>query len=287
MPLSILRKKSNPDEDEGSLLESLFARLHGEKVITGFFNRFIEHVLMKMHSRYFWGDRLLTIDKSAGFMDDPKFSAAYQAIRGSHIYDAYDSPHTVAWRLHTLAWAVRQALPLPGDFVECGVFKGDFAWVVMQMTDFTSQKRSFYLYDTFAGFSPKYSSSEDYEGNPGFLDFAHKAYSVDGLYESVRDRFAPMANVKVVRGVVPDVFAEAVPERIAFLHIDLNSPAAEVGALNVLFDRVVPGGVIVFDDYGWYQFRKQKIAEDAFMRERGYEIMELPTGQGLMIKRPQ
>ena len=45
------------------------------------------------------------------------------------------------------------------------------------------------------------------------------------------------------------------------------------------------GGVVVFDDYGWKLFEKQKIAEDDFMRGRGYEILELPTGQGLVTKR--
>jgi O-methyltransferase len=46
----------------------------------------------------------------------------------------------------------------------------------------------------------------------------------------------------------------------------------------------VPGGVIVFDDYGWWQYRTQKQAEDEFMRARGYDILELPTGQGLVVK---
>jgi hypothetical protein len=75
------------------------------------------------------------------------------------------------------------------------------------------------------------------------------------------------------------------PEQIGFLHIDLNSPRAEIAVLERLFDRVQPGGVVVFDDYGWKIFRKQKQAEDAFMRSRGYEILELPTGQGLVVKR--
>jgi hypothetical protein len=43
--------------------------------------------------------------------------------------------------------------------------------------------------------------------------------------------------------------------------------------------------VIIFDDYGWKVFRKQKVAEDQFMRARGYEVLELPTGQGLVVKR--
>ena len=98
-------------------------------------------------------------------------------------------------------------------------------------------------------------------------------------------KFRDVPNVRVIRGIVPDCLAQESPEKIAFLHIDLNSPAAEVAALEVLFDRVVPGGCVVFDDYGWHLFRKQKIAEDAFMAARGYRILELPTGQGLVIKR--
>jgi hypothetical protein len=42
----------------------------------------------------FWGDRLLSLDKAAGFLENPSFLRSYETIRGSHIYDAYDSPHT-------------------------------------------------------------------------------------------------------------------------------------------------------------------------------------------------
>jgi hypothetical protein len=55
--------------------------------------------------------------------------------------------------------------------------------------------------------------------------------------------------------------------------------------LERLFDRVLPGGIVVFDDYGWKMFHEQKQAEDDFMRRRGYEVLELPTGQGLVVKR--
>lgn len=266
-------------------LEKLSASLRDEKTIASFFTRFLSTVMPRNHQRVFWGDRMATFDKHAGFLSDPAFLKAYEAIRPSHLYDQYDSPYTVAWRLHTLVWAAKNALALDGDFVECGVFKGDFAWVVMQLTQFTEQKRNFYLYDTFAGFSEKYSSAADYPDNPGFFKVAQEAYTQAGLADEVRARFAPMHNVKVVEGVLPDSLAQDMPEKIAFLHIDINSAKAEIGVLEQLFDRVVPGGMIVFDDYGWYIFRQQKEAEDAFMATRGYHILELPTGQGLVVKR--
>jgi O-methyltransferase len=96
---------------------------------------------------------------------------------------------------------------------------------------------------------------------------------------------AAFANVNVVRGFLPAALDDAVPGKIGFLHIDLNSPRAEQAVLVRLFDQVLPGGVIVFDDYGWKMFHRQKAVEDEFMLRRGQQILELPTGQGLVVKR--
>jgi len=255
------------------------------EVAAGLFEKAITDTVLPYHHAYFWGDRLLSLDKSAGFLSDPSFAAAYQAIRGSHQYDEYSSPHTISWRLHTLVWAARSAMSIAGDFVECGVFKGDMAWFVSQLIDLKSRDKCFWLYDTFAGFSDKYSSPDDFPENRTFFDFANKHYKDPTIYPYVCNRFRDRADIKVIKGVVPDVLREAAPAQIAFAHIDLNSPAAEVGALEFLFPRLSSGGLVVFDDYGWKSSHRQKEAEDEFMRRHGYEVLELPTGQGLVIKR--
>ena len=236
------------------------------------------------HLSVSWGDRLLTLDKSADFKNEPDFARALAAIRGSHQYDQYNGPDGIAWRLNTLVWAGRCALRAGGEFVECGTFKGDMAWVVLETLGAERIPR-FWLCDSFDGFSPDYSSTEDYPDNPGFLKFANEYYQQKGLYEYVRSRFAPYANVSVVKGFLPESLDTSVLDDIGFLHVDLNSPRAEIAVLERLFDRVVPGGVIVFDDYGWKMFHRQKEAEDAFMVQRGYDILELPTGQGVIVKR--
>ena len=148
--------------------------------------------------------------------------------------------------------------------------------VICAYLDFATVSRRFWLYDTFAGIPEAYDSEK--HNSPGMAP--------PGLYESVVERFRPYPNVQVVRGVIPDVFASAAPERIAFLHIDLNSSKSEIAALDGLFDRVSPGGVIVFDDYGWAAYAAQQLAEEAWAAARGYRILELPTGQGLLIKGP-
>lgn len=249
------------------------------------FNHFVSGVLSRAHLSVFWGNLLLTLNKSAGFLEDEKFNLCLRKIEGSHQYDAYRAPQSIAWRLHTLVWAAASAAKLPGDFVECGVFKGDMSWVITELLDFAKLDKTFYLYDTFAGFAEKYSSPQDFPDAPNFYDYANLVYSDESIYPEVKKRFAHLSNVEVVKGIVPDVLAQISPEKIAFLHVDLNSPAAEKAALEALFDRVVSGGMIVFDDYGWFAARKQKDAIDAFMSPRGYHVLELPTGQGLVVKR--
>jgi O-methyltransferase len=70
--------------------------------------------------------------------------------------------------LNALCWAAKNALTIGGDFVECGVFKGDMAWVVLNVID-PERVPNYFLYDSFEGFSGEYSSPEDYPLNPGFL----------------------------------------------------------------------------------------------------------------------
>jgi predicted O-methyltransferase YrrM len=70
------------------------------------------------------------------------------------------------------------------------------------------------------------------------------------------------------------------------MHIDMNNYEGEIAALDVLFDRVVSGGIIILDDYEWSGiYREQKQKEDQWLDKRQYRIFPLPTGQGLIIKR--
>lgn len=88
----------------------------------------------------------------------------------------------------------------------------------------------------------------------------------------------------LLRGRVPDSLKIAAPEKIAFMHLDINNADAEIGALEALFDRMVPGAVMILDDYGWLYYREQKMAEDPWFAKKGYRVLELPTGQGMIIK---
>ena len=228
-------------------------------------------IISALYGRVFRADHLITIDRCMGFIEDEAFNTALGKTART------EQEQSLIWRLHTLGWAAKQCLSLPGDFVECGVYKGFCSHFLVEYTSFDSSGKTFFLYDTFSGIPESQRAGSPVDDG---------SYQEEGLYEATRDRFSPYTNVKVIRGVVPDILTEGAPERIAFLHLDMNAATPEIGALEVLFDRIVPGGMIVLDDYGWQTYRAQKDAEDPWFAKRGYQVLEIPTGQGLVVKRP-
>jgi hypothetical protein len=67
-----------------------------------------------------------------------------------------------------------------------------------------------------------------------------------------------MPEVRIHKGFLPEALKGRAPDRIAWLHIDLNAARPEVETLEVVFDRVVPSGIIVLDHYGWLALKAQK-----------------------------
>jgi O-methyltransferase len=266
------------------LLSSICATATTPKLAARVLDRVLRDIVRPHHHAMFWGDRLLTLDKAAEFREDPAFQSALKQADSSTGANQYESPEGISWRYHTLIWAARTCLHLPGDFVECGVFRGDMTWMITQTVDLEAAGKRFYLYDTFAGLDPKYSSEDDFSDSPAFFRFIDQEYRSPDIEAHVRRRFREKPYVLVTKGVVPDILHDVSPERIAFLHLDLNSPRAEQAALEFLFSRIAPGGIIIFDDYGWKQFQKQKENTDRAMAKLGHVILELPTGQGLVVK---
>jgi hypothetical protein len=221
-------------------------------------------------------DMLITLMKNASFFWEERFIESVKSIALD------DEERSIAWRLHTTTWAARHALNIEGDFVECGVYRGFTAGVICRFLDFTAvaPSKTFYLYDTFRGLPEETSTAAERGAHPQYQRNDDGA----ALVEFVRVRFAPYPNVRIVQGIVPHSFEQAAPERIAFLHIDMNSVQAEMGALERLFDRVTPGGLIILDDFGWTPQVDQAVAQTQFMRQRGHFVLELPTGQGMVVK---
>lgn len=212
------------------------------------------------------GDNLFSIGRNLSFLEDADF------IRSFGLNVKTDVERATIWRTSIILWGVRNALKLEGDLVECACYKGTTAKIICDTISFyQNPDKKYFLYDLF-------------EHNDTTL---HNEMTAHGstLEKQVRDKFKNYQNVIITQGRVPDVLAEVAPEKIAFMHLDLNHAESEIGALEVLFDRMVPGAILILDDYGWLDYRQQKQLEDPWFLARGYHVLELPTGQGMVIKR--
>ena len=73
-------------------------------------------------------------------------------------------------------------------------------------------------------------------------------------------------------------------EKVSFLSIDLNCLLPEKKSLEYFWDKLVSGGIIILDDYGFSGHENQKISHDEFAKEKNLIIYTSPTGQGILIK---
>jgi hypothetical protein len=208
----------------------------------------------------------------ADFLHDPRFQRAYAAGKATGSWGEGD----LRWRVYTVLWAAEQAWRLPGDFVECGVHHGGHARAILSYLDWAGSTRFFYLLDTFHGFPPEHRD---------LAAAVHRHDYLDDIWPAVHARFARDPQVKLVRGTVPATLTQVATDRVAFLSIDMNCAEPEVAALDHFWPRLVPGGVVVLDDYAFAEpYRRQKEAVDAWARPRGVPVLTLPTGQGLVLK---
>ena len=140
--------------------------------------------------------------------------------------------------------------------------------------------KRFYLLDTFAGFPMELLKPE--ERALGFEEALTGAYA--DTYENVKATFAAYPNVTIVRGRVPDTLTQVPSERIAYLCIDMNAAIPERAAIEYFWDKIVPGGMVVLDDFGYRNHDAQRLTMEEFARLRDVGIFSLPTGQALIVK---
>jgi hypothetical protein len=232
-------------------------------------------------TRHYDEDGLFTIHNEH-FRHDPAFKAAYQ--RGLEANNDVD-PH-FQWRLHVALWAASSALATPGDFVECGVNAGFMSSAIMGGLNFGNVAKRFYLLDTFTGpVLSQFSAEEIQRGRRKMAEDGIEAGAYETSVDRARANFDQWPNAVVVPGTVPDILPSLNIGSVAFLHIDMNCAYPERAALEYFWNRLSPGAFVLLDDYAYHGYETQAEAIDAVARSRGFSVLSLPTGQGLIVKR--
>jgi len=233
-----------------------------------------------LHNLAYRGSGISVYGKNAGFLDDPGFVRAHARARACMGRKASGIDDN-RWILHVALWAAGQAARLAGDFVECGVDTGMMSAAICEYLDFNAHDRDFWLFDTFAGIPDPQMTEAERAGIGGW----HNRHSYAECFDTARAHFAPWPRCRLIRGEVPASLKAFPPDRrVAYLSIDMNIVVPEMAALEFFWDRLVPGAIVLLDDYAWATHRAQQIAQDEFAAAHGAAILSLPTGQGLLIR---
>jgi hypothetical protein len=208
------------------------------------------------------------------FSANPDFENAYLEAVSSATSSGRD-PH-IRWRARTFEYFLRKSLP--GNCIEIGTAHGFlfyFALRRLQHSKFDFSRTNVTLIDKF-----DQESVDRLTGERTGKITRQYADSID----AVTKRFTEFPNVQIVQGLVPEILESLDIPDLNFIHIDLNAAQPEIAALKTLFPYLNNGGYVLLDDYGFPETAESRIAHDNLAHQIGYEILALPTGQGLIIK---
>lgn len=233
-----------------------------------------------------------------------KKPAAQAALRFPADYDdeAKDiiravKPYTMTSpeRLNAFVLATRHIVRhgIPGDIVECGVWRGGSMQACARtLLSLGETGRDLYLFDTYEGMTPPTAEDLRRDGRPAqeLLDSQGRdrpIWAVASL-EDVQAGFEgvpyPKDRIHYVRGKVEDTVPEQAPGQISILRLDTDWYASTKHELEHLYSRLVSGGVLLIDDYGYWQGSRQAV--DEFLEETGAQLLLLRMDEGRIAVKP-
>lgn len=173
----------------------------------------------------------------------------------------------------------KMIITLPGDLVELGVFKGGsmVQWGTFRELLENENSRKLIGFDAFG----KFPSSEKVESDTEFINnwndsFKDEFISREEIYESLK--LKGIGNVELIQGNIKETLPEFLKRnrqmRIALLHIDTDVYEPCKTGLELLYNLVVPNGVIVFDDYSTIE--GETVAIDEFFADKKHVFRKFP-----------
>ncbi len=171
----------------------------------------------------------------------------------------------------------KMILDIPGNVVECGVFKGVSLIRFAGFRDLLESpySRRIIGFDIFGDF-PNTQFSSDIKYRDKFIEEAGSKSISKNELETIF-AYKNIVNYSLIKGdileTVPRYSDENPHFKISLLHIDTDIYEPAVVILENFYDRVVKGGIIAFDDYGTFPGETQAV--DDFLEKKNLKIKKL------------
>lgn len=171
---------------------------------------------------------------------------------------------------------------IPGDFVECGVWKGGSAMLIAKtLKSLGVSNKKIYLYDTFEGMSKPTEKDVDFQGKSAENLLANNSKledknvwcysSLDEVKKNIANCGYPQENILFIKGKVEDTIPQNIPQSIALLRLDTDWFESTYHELQHLYPLLVKNGVLIIDDYGHWKGAKE--ATDQYFREQNIKML--------------
>ena len=131
-----------------------------------------------------------------------------------------------------------------GALIEIGTYRGGSGALIAHKAKQCGLQENVYLCDTFTGL-PKASLKDNFHKNGDFEDTSLELVK-DFIYNQQK-----LDNVKILQGIFPDETSHLIEDDyFRFIHIDVDVYESAKGINNLLWDKLIIGGVVVYDDFG-------------------------------------
>ena len=165
---------------------------------------------------------------------------------------------------------------IPGDIVECGVWRGGSAMLAaLTLIQFNQTHRKIYLYDTYEGMPEPIEKDIDINGIPYRLLWKKEkdilTIPLDEVRKNMLSTGYPSENIIFVKGMVEDTIPRNLPCQIALLRLDTDLYESTYHEFVHLYPQVSPQGVVIVDDYGHFQGARE--ATDKYFNEVSPNIL--------------
>jgi hypothetical protein len=231
--------------------------------------------------------RNMQIIFASSMFGDKSFLELYNdAIRRTRTGIAPHKWYRRAQRALHLSHYYTYSLSLPGAAAECGVALGLSSLLLNTVADLypEQEKKDFYMIDSFEGLSE--ITEHDLvvtEDNKEGVSL-YKQGDMSCPFDWVKSVFDGYPHVKMIKGWIPEAFDQLPEQQWSFVHIDVDLYEPTLGCLEYFYKRVVPGGVIINDDYGSPDFPGCGKAWRDFCIANSIPFVKFDTGQAVIIK---
>jgi O-methyltransferase len=184
------------------------------------------------------------------------------------------APYTMTTppRIYALARAVEYvtAQRIPGAIVECGVWRGgSMMAIALTLLRLGVTDRELYLFDTFSGMTAPGEEDVKHTGERAADMLATSSRdsddwavaSLDDVKAAVLGVGYPEERIHFVQGPVEETLPGSAPGQIALLRLDTDWYASTKHSLVHLYPHLSPGGVVIVDDYAYWQGARQAVDE--------------------------